>query len=351
MKTILITGGAGFIGSHICLVLLDEGYEVIVIDSFENSSIHSLKRVLEIFKQREIDFTDKLKIFNGDLCDKNFIENVFNKIKQSNKEIYGVIHLAGLKAVSESIFNPQLYWNKNVFGTINLIEIMEKYECLNLVYSSSATIYDSRENSFFNENSQIKPVNPYGNTKFVVEKFLEDIYQSAKRDWKFASLRYFNPIGAHTSGLIGESPKGLPNNIFPLITNTAIGVQKTFKIYGNDWPTKDGTPVRYYIHVMDLAESHIKVLEYLINKKSTYFNLNIGTGIGTSVLELVKIFEKVNGVKVPYLFTSRRPGDTSSVIADNSLLKSKFKLIPKRNIEDMCKDGWKWKRLNPRGYY
>ncbi len=350
MKTILITGGAGFIGSHICLVLLDEGYEVIVIDSFENSSVNSLKRVLDIFLKKDNYLANKLEIFNGDICDRTFIENVFLNMKKCNKEIYGVIHLAGLKSVSESILNPQLYWKKNVLGTINLLEIMEKYECLNLVYSSSATIYDSKENSFFNENAKIKPVNPYGNTKFVIEKFLEDLYQSSKKSWKFASLRYFNPIGAHKSGLIGENPKGLPNNIFPLIINTAIGEQKTFKIYGNDWPTKDGTPVRDYIHVMDLAETHIKVLEYLIKEKSTYFNLNVGTGLGTSVLELINIFERTNGIKVPSVFSKRRAGDACSVIADNSLLKSKFKIIPKRTIEDMCRDGWRWKQLNPEGY-
>ena len=209
---------------------------------------------------------------------------------------------------------------------------------------------NKKNNCLYNEQSKVAPINTYGNTKLTVERFLEDIFKSKDNKLKFASLRYFNPIGAHSSGLIGENSIKPPNNVFPLILNTALGFQKVFKIYGSDWPTKDGTPVRDYIHVMDLAEAHIKVLDCLIDSKPIYVNLNIETGIGTSVLELVKTFEKVNDIKVPYIFVDRRKGDMPNVVTDNSLSISKFNIFYKKNIENMCRDGWKWKLLNPNGY-
>ena len=349
MKNILVTGGAGFIGSHTCLALLEKGYKVFVIDSFVNSSQKSLQSVLDIVNLKDTKLKENLTVFDADLISKVSIEKVFSDLKESHILIDGIIHFAGLKAVAESIDNPLSYWTANVLGTINLLEIVKKYNCRNFVFSSSATIY-SGDNSFFNESSKLKPINPYGNTKLSVEKLMFDISQSKKNNWKIASLRYFNPIGAHPSGLIGEDPKGIPNNIFPLINNTAMGIQKTFKIYGKDWPTIDGTPVRDYIHVMDLAESHIKILEHLFSSDPTYFNLNIGTGKGTSVLQLIETFQRVNKIKVPYVYSDRRNGDLCSVVADNSRLTSKFKIILKRTIEDMCIDGWNWKRLNPNGY-
>jgi len=352
MKSILLTGGAGFIGSHICLELLLNGYKVFVLDSFKNSSRKSLDRVLGICKNKKAasDFGNQLKIFEGDLKDKDFVEDVFINIYKFHMQIDGVIHLAGLKSVSESIRYPLNYWENNVLGTINLLKIINKYKCNNFVFSSSATVYSQTEESILTEKSNISPINPYGNTKFVIEKLIDDMYKSPKNKIKFASLRYFNPIGAHSSGLLGENPVDIPNNIFPLITNTAMGIQEVFKIYGNDWPTKDGTPIRDYIHIMDLAEAHVKVLEYLFDNESLNIILNIGTGLGTSVLELINTFELVNNVKVPYVFSQRRNGDAAYVVADNSLSKSQMNISCKRTIEDMCKDGWVWKKLNPHGY-
>ena len=350
MNNILVTGGGGFIGSHTCLDLLEKGYKVFVIDSFENSSPIALKKVLEINKINNIRSDENLKIYEGDLCNLSFIENVFADIINKYKSLDGVIHFAGLKAVEESIYKPISYWKTNVLGTINLLEIMTRYKVMNLVFSSSATIYAHSKESLLTEDSELKPINPYGNTKLTVEILLNDLFKSSRKEWRFASLRYFNPIGAHKSGLIGEYPKGNPNNIFPLIINTALGLQKELKIFGNNWPTEDGTPIRDYIHVMDLASAHISVMEYLIINKPIFLKLNIGTGKGTSVLELVKTFERINNVKVPYVFSDRRPGDLCSVVANNSLLISELKISPKMTIEDMCRDGWKWKKLNPNGY-
>ena len=350
MKNILVTGGAGFIGSHTCLLLLERGYDVNVIDSFTNSSPKSLEKVLEIYKLNKTYTQNKLNIFQGDLLDKDFLNNVFLDLNKTNQKIDGVIHFAGLKSVSESVSEPLKYWQVNVLGTINLLEKMEEFNCNTLVFSSSATVYAQSENSLLSENSLIKPINPYGSTKLTIESILRDIFNASDKNPKLASLRYFNPIGAHSSGMIGEDPKGKPNNIFPLIINTAKGIQKELMIYGNDWPTKDGTPIRDYIHVMDLAEVHVKVLENIFHDSSRYFNLNIGTGVGTTVLDLVKTFEKVNNVKVPYVFTDRRSGDACYVVADNSLLLNEFKIRPQMSLEDMCRDGWKWKNLNPNGF-
>ena len=349
MKSILVTGGAGFIGSHTCLVLLEKGYKVFVIDSFENSSPKSLEKVLKILHQKN-NLKNNLEVFEGNLCDKKFLDQVFSSIHKYNHKIDGVIHFAGVKSTYESTINPLFYWKTNVLGTINLLEIMYKYSCNNLVFSSSATIYNQNKNLKIKEKFELAPVNPYGNTKFALEIFLNDLFKSPRNNLSLASLRYFNPIGAHESGLIGEDPKNTPNNIFPIITNTAIGFQKELEIFGKDWPTNDGTPIRDYIHVMDLAESHIKVLEYLQSKTKSFLTINIGTGKGTSVLELINIFEKVNKKKVPYIFSNRRIGDHGYVVADNSFLTSKFKIYPKRSLEEMCRDGWKWKKLNPHGY-
>ena len=350
MKNILLTGGAGFVGSHTCLALMEKGYNVFVIDSFVNSSPKALERVLEIYRRKKNMNKVDLKIFNIDLCSKDCIKKVFLELRKLNKNVDGVIHFAGLKAVSESVSNPLLYWRINILGTINLLEVMQEFDCRNLVFSSSATIYKQNENSLIKEVSDLGPINPYGNTKLTVELILKDLFVSSENYWNFASLRYFNPIGAHETGLLGECPKGIPNNIFPLITNTAFSTNQELSIYGNDWPTEDGTPVRDYIHVMDLAESHLKILEYLFRNRSTNLSINVGTGRGTSVLTLIKIFEKINNVKIKYKFAERRKGDKAFVVADNSLLISKFDLEPKRTIEDMCRDGWKWKKLNPYGF-
>ena len=350
MKNILVTGGCGFIGSHTCLNLLEKGFNVFIIDSFQNSSEKVIERILEIYKSGNNNPNINLQVFKGNLCDKKFIKDFFLEITKKNKEIDGVIHFAGFKSVSESIIKPLSYWRNNVVGTINLLEIMDQFNCKNLVFSSSATVYQPMDNLILKETSKLEPINPYGNTKYTIEILLKDLFKSSVKNWKLASLRYFNPIGAHSSGLLGEDPKDTPNNIFPLIANTALGIQKKLKIYGNDWPTHDGTPVRDYIHVMDLAFFHIKVLEILMNSDSEYLNLNVGTGIGTSVLDLVRTFERVNNVKIPFVFDKRRAGDASYVVADNSLLMSKMKINYFRTIEDMCRDGWRWKQLNPEGF-
>ena len=350
MKNILVTGGAGYIGSHTCLSLLEKNYNVFVIDSFINSSPKSLQNVLEIHKSNHKNNTNQLRVLKGDMTDIKFLENAFLELLKNGIKIDGVIHFAGLKAVSESIYNPLIYWNINLTTTLNLLCTIKKFRCNNLVFSSSATIYASRENELLKEDSEVMPVNPYGNTKASIEKILADVFHSSSEEWKFASLRYFNPIGAHPSGLIGEDPKGKPNNLFPLIINTAYGLQKELIIYGNNYPTHDGTPVRDYIHVMDLADAHIKVLEYMMISRKININLNLGTGIGTSVLDLVKTFERVNNIEVPYVFSDRRIGDSCYVVANNSLSMKKFNITTSRDIEDMCLDGWRWKKLNPQGY-
>ena len=347
---ILITGGAGYIGSHTCYLLLKRGYEIIVFDSFINSSFSSLKRVKRILINEKIDFQD-FKIINGDIRDEKLLDKVFKDEIISGKPIESVIHFAGLKSVQESVESPIEYWECNVGGTLNLIKAMENNNCKSLIFSSSATIYNSSDYFKFKENSPIKPISPYGQTKATVEKLLFDLHKSDMKKWKIINLRYFNPIGAHESGMIGENPLNKPNNLFPLMNLAARGIIDELKIYGNDWPTNDGTAIRDYIHVMDLAEGHISALSFLINDQKTKFeSINLGTGLGTSVLELVKTFMRVNKVKIPYSFTNRRPGDSCFLVADNSKSLTILNWLPKRNIEDMCKDGWKWSFLNPEGY-
>tara|TARA_Y100001968_G_scaffold5736_1_gene5031 strand:- start:268 stop:1299 length:1032 start_codon:yes stop_codon:yes gene_type:complete len=337
---ILVTGGSGFIGSHTCLVLLERGYELLVIDSEINSSRETLDKFKSIIHISSTELRTNLKFIKGDVRDLYFLNNVFSDSKKESKSIQAVIHFAGLKAVGESIINPILYWDVNVNGTINLLKVMESYECRTIIFSSSATIYSSSSKSPIKEDAKIEPISPYGNTKAVVEKILENLYESNPNKWRISTLRYFNPIGAHPSGLLRENPVGFPNNIFPIITKVALGQLKELNIFGKDWDTNDGTGVRDYIHVMDLAEGHSIVLDYLLKKSPQLINLNLGTGRGTSVLELINTFQRVNNVKVPYSFTSRRKGDVCSAFADNELAKNLLDWIPKRNLDDMCRDGW-----------
>lgn len=350
MNNILVTGGTGFIGSHICLLLLEKGYELFVLDSCINSSSNSLKRIDKILENQKLDVNSKLHFIKGDLRNKSDIEKIFNYALENKKPIQGVIHLSGLKSIIQSNKNPIDYWDFNVLGSINLINIMNKFNCKTIVFSSSATIYQQQENTLIKENQSLNPKNPYGVTKLVVEKLLNDVFLSDPENWKIANLRYFNPIGAHASGLIGEDPIFLNTNLFPQITKAALGKIKKIKIFGSDWPTSDGTAVRDYIHIMDLAEGHILALQYLKNEKPQISSFNIGTGHGTSVLELIKIFEKVNNVTVPYIFDLRRVGDNAFLVADCSLAKSLLGWTPKRSISDMCVDGWQWQVKNPKGY-
>lgn len=349
MKKILLTGGSGYIGSHTCLSLLEEGYEVLILDSLVNSNQKSIDQLKKICKNKGINIANKINFIKGDLRNKEFIDFVFQRAKNEDKPIEGVIHFAGLKAVAESQIYPLMYWDNNVKGSLNLIQSMKENDCKTIVFSSSATVYGESKEKLIKESSELKPINPYGTTKLVVENLLNDIVRVKSKGWRIAVLRYFNPIGAHYSGLIGENPLQKPNNIFPIIINSAFN-NISLKIFGNDWPTKDGTCIRDYIHVMDLAEGHLKALNFLFKNESQIIKLNIGTGKGKSVLELIKTFEIVNKVKVPYEFDSRREGDAVMVVADNSKAKSILKWSPQRSLEDMCKSGWNWKCSNPNGY-
>ncbi len=347
MKNILVTGGSGFIGSHTCLYLLEKGFNVFIIDSFQNSSEKVIERILEIYKSGNNNPNINFEVFKGDLCDKKFLKDVFLEITKVNKEIDGVIHFAGFKSVAESIIEPLSYWRNNLIGTINLLEIMNEFNCKSLVFSSSATVYEPRENLILNESSKLGPINPYGSTKYTIEILLKDLFKSSVNYWKLASLRYFNPIGAHSSRLLGENPVDNPNNLMPIINNVAAGNFKELKIFGSDWETKDGTCVRDYIHVMDLANGHTLALNNILNSEPKNIQINLGTGKGTSVLQLVKTFQKVNNVKVPYKFSNRRKGDVAISVADNKLAKSFLKWLPQRNVEMMCIDSWEWfKKIN-----
>ena len=350
MKSILVTGGAGFIGSHTCLLLLQKGYEIFVIDSFINSYPKSLEKVLINLEKSNVYRVDKLHLFEGDLRIENDIEKVFQKSLEIKKPIENVIHFAGLKSISDSNQLPLQYWESNVVGTIKLLKIMEKYNCKNIVFSSSASVYKSISKKLLNENDICEPVNSYGHTKLTIEKLLSEVYSSQPSKWRIACLRYFNPVGAHESGLIGEDPVANKNNLYPQITKVAIGNLKKIEIFGSDWPTKDGTCIRDYIHVMDLAEGHLLALNYLINSKPQILTLNLGTGKGTSVLELIKVFEKVNNVTIPYSYVDRRIGDNAFLVANNNLAKTILEWEPKRNTHDICRDGWNWQLKNPNGF-
>ena len=338
MATILVTGGSGFIGSHTCISLLNKGYDVLILDSLVNSYISVLEKIKILNKGNKTE----VRFVKGDLRDIFVLEKVFNDLKDRGEKIESVIHFAGLKAVAQSLLLPLKYWEVNVGGTINLLKVMEKYNCYNLVFSSSASVYGSTTLNKVCEKAKISPINPYANTKAVIEKLLKDIFNKNKEKWKIISLRYFNPIGAHPSGLIGESTKGFPNNLFPVILKVASGFEKKLKIYGRDWNTIDGSGVRDYIHVMDVADAHCKALDNLLNNPPKISFLNIGTGKGTSVIQLKDIFQKVNSCEVPFSFEKRRSGDVGCIIADNKLSIEKLKWRPKRNIEEMCSDGWKY---------
>ena len=347
MAKLLVTGGAGFIGSHCCIVLLEAGYEIIVLDSFVNSSIIALQRISGIIN---INLEARLKIIKGDIRDIDLLRRIFSEEQSKSEPILGVIHFAGLKAVGESVTNPLEYWDVNVNGSRVLLKVMEEYKCHTIVFSSSATIYGLPDSVPINEKSAVKPINPYRRTKSTVELILNDLYLSDKNKWKIANLRYFNPVGAHASGLIGEDPQDIPNNIFPLICQVASGKREKIRIFGDDWPTEDGTGIRDYIHVMDLAEGHSFALKYLLESDPQIVAINLGTGHGASVFNLISTFSKVNNIEIPYEIVSRRDGDVAISIADPALAEKILGWKAKRNLEKMCKDGWKWQSKNLEGY-
>ncbi len=347
MKNIFVTGGTGYIGSHTVLNLLIKGYMVTILDSNLNSSPKVINRINLILKDINPKLSENLIFIKGDIRDFLLLNDIFMRAKTHHNDFDAVIHFAGLKSVSESKRNPIEYWDVNIFGTINLLKIMDKFNCNNLIFSSSATVYGEINKPPFKENYKLNPVNPYANSKTSIEIFLKDIFESQKEKWNIINLRYFNPIGAHFSGLIGENPVGKPNNIFPLILN-ACYKNEEFYIFGNDWPTPDGTCIRDYIHIEDVAEGHVKALESTSLKGFNTFNL--GTGIGTSVLELLKTFERSNNLKINYKFHKRRKGDTAILVADNSFALSKLNWRPVRKLSEMCEDGYRWITKNPNGY-
>jgi UDP-glucose 4-epimerase len=333
---ILITGGAGYIGSHTCVELLNAGFEITVLDNFANSKLKSINRVKEI--------TGKdIKFYEVDLLDQNSLEDVF-----STNNVEAVIHFAGLKAVGESVSIPLHYYHNNITGTLILCNVMKKYGVKNLVFSSSATVYGMPDRVPISEDFPLGATNPYGRTKLMIENILRDLYIS-DNNWSIALLRYFNPIGAHESGLIGENPNGIPNNLMPFITQVAVGKLNELQVFGNDYPTVDGTGVRDYIHVVDLANGHIKALEKVMSSNGVEA-YNLGTGTGYSVLEIVSAFEKASGMKVPYRIVDRRPGDVAVCYADPSKARNELGWTTKRGIEDMCRDSWRWQEKNPDGY-
>lgn len=335
---ILVTGGAGYIGSHTCIELLTEGHEVVVVDNLCNSSEEALKRVKKITGKEVI-------FYKVDLLEKVNLEKVF----QSEK-IDAVIHFAGLKAVGESVYKPLEYYRNNITGLLNLCETMKEYGVKNIIFSSSATVYGSPVEIPVTEKCPRGEItNPYGRTKEMIEEILTDLY-TADPEWKVMLLRYFNPIGAHESSLIGENPKGIPNNLFPYITQVGIGKLESVGIFGTDYDTPDGTCVRDYIHVVDLANGHVKALKKLEEDHGGVWIYNLGTGNGYSVLEVVKTFQEVTGVEIKYTLKGRRAGDVPMCYADSSKAKKELGWEAKRDLKDMCRDAWRWQTNNPNGY-
>ena len=350
MKKILVTGGCGFIGSHTSLALLEKGYEIVIVDSLVNSFPVVIEKIKSLLKESHPNIGNQIHLKKCDLSNFNLLKNVFQEFSSDNP-ISAVIHFAGLKAVSDSISFPLRYWNSNVLGTINLLKAMDEFNCRNFIFSSSATIYGVNEKKKELKEDDFKnPVNTYGDTKYTIEKILNTLILSNREDWRIAILRYFNPIGAHTSGIIGESPKNYATNIMPIITRVALRKMEFLRVFGNDYNTPDGTPIRDYIHVEDLAEGHIKALEHLCKGNSRLLTLNLGTGKGNSVLQLIKIFEEVNSISIPYHLSPRREGDIEYSVADNSLAKRILNWSPKKDLRDMCKDSWNWVSNNPNGY-
>ena len=345
---VLLTGGTGFIGSHIALLLLERGFDVLILDSFANSSPNVINRINTYLDKKDLIY--KLEIINGDIRDKKILDNIFLESIKRSKNIDIVIHLAGLKSVSESLNNPLHYWDVNVLGTLNLLLTMKEYECYSLVFSSSATIYGLSDSVPMSEDHKISPINPYGETKVAIEKMFFDLYNSNTNLWKICSLRYFNPVGAHPSGLIGEEPIGIPNNLFPFLTQVAIGRQKLLNVFGDDWDTKDGSGIRDYIHIIDLAEGHLASIDYLNSKESCLEFINLGSGKGYSVFQIIRQFELSTGCHIPYMIERKRDGDVAQCFADISKAKKYLGWTPKRTLEQICLDGWNWQMKNPNGY-
>jgi len=332
---ILVTGGAGYIASHTIVLLVQQGYEIVALDNLSNSSKICIDRVKELTG-------NGIAFYREDCRDKKALDKIFSK-----ERIDAVIHFAGLKAVGESVKVPLQYYSNNLISSINLLEVMEQHNVKNIVFSSSATVYGMPKKLPLKEDSPTAAINPYGATKLMIENIMKDTY-NADNDWHMIMLRYFNPVGAHPSGKIGEDPKGVPNNLMPYIAQVATGKLEQLSIYGNDYPTPDGTGIRDYIHVMDLAQGHIKALEKLPD--AGYEVYNLGTGIGYSVLQMVQAFERASGKKINYKFAPRRAGDAAECYASSAKAEKELGFKATLSLDEMCADLWRWQTLNPKGY-
>ena len=333
---VLVTGGAGYIGSHTCVELLLAGYDLVLVDNLLNSKFEVLKRVEKITGKT-------FRFYQINLLEQKKLEQVF-----AENQIEVVVHFAGLKAVGEAVEKPLLYYRNNVMGTLNLCDVMQKYGVKKIVFSSSATVYGLPDLVPITEDFPLKAVNPYGRTKLMIEEILRDLF-NADFKWNIAILRYFNPIGAHESGLIGEDPRGIPNNLMPYLTQVAVGKREKLYVFGNDYDTCDGTGVRDYLHVVDLAKGHLKALERITMRKGLGI-YNLGTGRGYSVLEVIRCFERVTGKRIPYEITKRRLGDISQCYADPTKAWCELGWKAKKGLEEMCRDSWYWQKNNPYGY-
>lgn len=336
-KTVLLAGGAGYIASHTAIELMEAGYDVISADCYYNSKPEVWNRVEKITGV-------KVKNYDVDVCDIEALDKIF-----AENQIDAVIHFAGYKAVGESVAKPMMYYENNITSTFALVKTMQKYGCANIVFSSSATVYGMQKTMPLVETMPTGPcTNPYGWTKLMNEQILMD-FAKADDNLSVVLLRYFNPVGAHKSGLIGEDPTGIPNNLMPFISQVAVGKREQLNVFGNDYNTPDGTGVRDYIHVVDLAKAHVKAIDYAFEHKGSEV-FNIGTGVGYSVLDMVKAFEKVNNIKIPYVIAPRRPGDVDECYADSSKAAKMLGWKAEKTLEDMCADTWNWQKNNPNGY-
>lgn len=337
MKKILVTGGMGYIGSHTCVELIESGYEPIIVDNLCNSKPEVLNRIEKITGKRPL-------FYEADVRDEAKVDEIF-----ASNDIYAVIHFAGLKAVGESVKKPDLYFDNNIGSTNVLLKVMDKYNCRNLIFSSSATVYgDPKRVPIYEEDPIGATTNPYAETKYRIECILKDLNKTNK-DWNFVILRYFNPIGAHKSGLIGEDPQGIPNNLMPYVTQVAIGKLPELSVFGDDYDTPDGTGVRDYIHVVDLAIGHVLALKKFAHSPGVLV-YNLGTGVGTSVLDLVNAFEKANGLTIKYKIVERRPGDIATCYANADKAYRELGFKTKYSIVDCCRDSWNWQKNNPKGF-
>lgn len=372
MATVLITGGAGFIGSHTCVALLERGHRLVLLDDFSNSSPRAVERMAALAglmprgpaSWRDCGGKLRLRVVRGDIRAADALDAAFAAAREGEPEGFGfpieaVIHFAGLKAVGESVTDPLRHWDANVNGSRMLLNTMVRHGCRTIVFSSSATLYGYPETVPIPETAPIRPINPYGHTKAAVEMLLADVAgcgageageMSSPNGWRVARLRYFNPVGAHPSGCIGEDPNGIPNNLFPFVCQVAVGRRPKLRVFGGDWPTPDGSGVRDYIHVMDLAEGHRAALGALLAEEPQMLTLNLGRGRGHSVLEVARAFESASGRPIPLEVVDRRPGDAAVTVADPSQAARRLHWRAQLDLEEICRDGWAWQSTNPNGY-